>query len=138
MNKNFNYFETERSVIPHDTREDVYYRFFSKQIIQYISDEITKRLGPYKHYKTITVPREQIVSVMDSIWKNTYRDVDKMIMMTISYIVNYVRDDFDTIEKNNNLNIWVTSFRPEFGLQQHSKIKLREKRPSTGYFQYNY
>src|SRR5271156_1033567 len=107
-------YEVERSAVPHDARPDLYYTFFSKNNINNISTEITKRLtGVHPKGKNIIVPDQTIMSVMDSIYINTYRDLDIMTMMTIQYLVDYIKDEFETIEKNNKLNIWITSFRPE-------------------------
>ena len=133
-----NPYEIERSSIERDTR-DVYYRFFGKNNVFFISKEITKKLnGLNKEGKNIIVSDRQILSVMDSIYKNTYRDVDKMTMMVVGYIVDYVRADLETEEKNKNLSIWTTNFGPETGIRQFSKIKLREKGPNRFIFNMNY
>ena len=134
-----NRFDIERNVLTHDYRTDVFYVFFSRNNIDYISFEITKRLeGVHPDGKHIIVSEDNIISVMDSIYNNTFRDVDKMTMMVISFIVDTIRDEYEIERQNNDLNIWVTNFRPEYGLQQTSKIKLREKRPAPMIFNMNY
>jgi len=134
-----NTFDIERNAVPQDHRVDLYYTFFGKNNVNYISSEITQRLrGVHPEGKNIIVPTEKIISVMDSIYKNTYRDVDKMTIMTVGYIVDYISGEYQIERQNNNLNIWITTFAPEFGLQQTSKIKLREKKINSGYFVMNY
>jgi hypothetical protein len=134
-----NIHEIQRSSIPRDYRKDVYYTFFSKNTISYISDEITMRLkGVHPDGKNIIVSNEKIISVMDSIYKSTYRDVDKMVMMTISYIVDYISNEFQTERQNNNLNIWIGSRMNDYGMNYTPKIKLREKRPTPFIFNMNY
>ena len=75
---------------------------------------------------------------MDSIWSNTYRDTDKLTMMTISYIVNYIKDEYQTEAQNKKLSVWVNNFGEETGLRQHAKIKLREKGPNRFVFHMHY
>lgn len=134
-----NTFDIERSVIPHDYRSDVYYRFFGKVNVDYISNQVTTRLhGVHPEGKNIIVSNDKIISVMDSIYKNTYKDVDKMTIMTVGYIVDYISAEFQTEQQNNNLNIWVINQPPEFQMQRTPQIKLREKRPATCNFNYNY
>ena len=133
-----NPYEIERSAVPRDTR-DVFHSFFSISNVRYISEEITKRLaGVHPEGKNIIVADKQIISVMDSIYSNTYRDIDKMTIMTVGYIVDYVTSDIQTEEQNKKLSIWTTNFGPETGLRQFSKIKIREKRPTPMIFNMNY
>lgn len=133
-----NPYEIERSSIPRDTR-DVFYSFFSETNVKYISNEITRRLvGVHPQGKNIIVSDKQIVSVMDSVYKNTYRDIDKMTMMVVGYIVDYVSADFQTELQNQKLSIWTTNFGPETGLRQFSKIKVRERKGPSMVFNMNY
>lgn len=131
-------FDIERSVIPHDCRSEVYYSFFGKANVNYISAQITSRLVGVLPGKNIIVPVEKIVSVMDSIYKNMYRDLNKMTMSTISYITDYIKAEYEIEQQNNKLNIWVQSRPEEYGMQKTSKIKLREKRPTSFLFNMNY
>lgn len=134
-----NTYDIERSAIPHDYRSDVYYSFFGKSNVNYISLEITRRLsGVHPEGKNIVVPLDKIVSVMDSFYTSTYRDVDKMTMMTISYIVDYIKSEYEIERQNNNLSIWVINHPPEYGMQRTPKIKLREKRVPPMIFNMNY
>lgn len=134
-----NKYDIERSVIPHDYRSDVYYSFFGKANVNYISSQITSRLnGVHPEGKNIIVPNDKIISVMDSFYKNTYRDVDKLTMMTISYIVDYIKNEYEIEKQNNNLNIWVINHPPEYGMQRTPTIKLKEKRPTPFLFNMNY
>ena len=132
-------FDILRSPVPSDYRQNVYYRFFGRQNVDFISNQITMRLhGVHPDGKNIIVPDEKIISVMDSVYKNTYRDVDKMTVMTIGYIVDYISSEFEIEKQNRNLSIWVTNFLPEYNMRQTPKIKLREKRPTSMIFNMNY
>jgi hypothetical protein len=132
-------FENQRNSVPTNYSEDVYYKFFGRQNVDFIANQITLRLrGVHPEGKNIIVPLEKIISVMDSIYNNTYRDVDKMTMMTISYIVDYISSEYEIEKQNKKLSIWVTNFLPEYRMQQTPKIKLREKRPATMIFNMNY
>ena len=132
-------FDETRRVIPQDYREDCYYTFFSKQNIFNISLEITKRLkGVHPEGKNIIVSDENIISVMDSVYNSTYKDVQKMTMMTIAYIVDAISTEFKTIEQNNKLSIWVTQYTDDWGIKQVPKLKMREKRPTPMIFNMNY
>jgi hypothetical protein len=132
-------FDETRRVIPQDYREDCYYTFFSKQNIFNISLEITKRLkGVHPEGKNIIVSDENIISVMDSVYNATYKDVQKMTMMTIAYIVDAISTEFKTIEQNNKLSIWVTQYTDDWGIKQVPKLKMREKRPTPMIFNMNY
>lgn len=134
-----NRFDVERDVVTHDYRPEVFYKFFSKKNINYISFEVTKRLeGVHPDGKHIIVSENNIISVMDSIYNNTFRDVDKMTMMVICFIVDTIRDEYEIEKQNNNLNIWVTNFLPQYNIQQTPKIKLRERRVPPMLFNMNY
>jgi hypothetical protein len=75
---------------------------------------------------------------MDSFYNSTYKDVQKLTMLTISYIVDTITAEFKMIEQNNKLNIWVTQYTDDWGIKQVSKIKVREKRPTPMIFNMNY
>ena len=139
MSFHSNVYDNERAPIPRDYRSQVYYSFFGKANISYISNEITNRLtGVHPQGKNIIVPTETILSVMDSMYENTYRDVDKLTMMTISYIVEYISNEYEIEMQNSKLNAWVMTYPPEYGMQQVPQIKLREKRPAPMIFNMNY
>lgn len=130
--------EIQRRPVP-PTFNDIYFDFFSKINISYMSGEITKRLkGIHPEGKNILIPDKTLISVMDSIYTNTPRDISVMTMMTISYIVDHITNEFVIEAQNKKLSIWTTNFGPETGLRQYSKIKLREKKIDTMQFNYNY
>lgn len=128
-----------RTVVPRVYYHNVYYLFFSAKNVAFISDEITNRLtGVHPQQKNIIVPDDTIISVMDSIYNNTYRDVDKLTMMTIQMIVDHIKTEYQTELQNSRLSAWVQNFGDETGLRQFSPIKLREKTFSTYTTQWNY
>lgn len=134
-----NTFDIERSPIPRVFSYDVYYAFFSKKNLHYISEQITQRLeGTHPQHKHIIVPIETIISVMDSIYNNTTRDIDKMTMMTISYIVEHIRNEYETEQQNYKLSNWVLQYTEDTTLRRHPEIKLRHKRPTPMIFNMNY
>ena len=134
-----NEYDIHRAQLPQDTRPFGYHLFFSSENVAKISREVTKRLaGVHPEGKNIIVPHETILSVMDSIYENNYRDVDKLTMMTISYIVEYITNEYEIERQNNNLNIWITNYPIESGIRQHPPIKLREKRPTPMVFHMRY
>jgi hypothetical protein len=132
-------YEVLRSALPRPTSQHVYYRFFSTRNIAFISAEITDRLkGVHPEGKNIIVPVDQIISVMDSVYANNHRDPDVMTMITITYIVDYISLDYGIEKYNDSLNNWIIKYIPESGMVAYPKIKLREKRPVTMVFNYNY
>lgn len=133
-----NMYNIERYPVPPDARS-VYFSFFSIDNVNYISEMITQKLkGVHPEGKNIIVDKKQILSVMDSIYKNTFRDIDKMTVMTVGYIVDYVSGDLQMEFQNKKLNIWVTNFTPESGIRQYSKIKVRDRRGTPMIFNMNY
>ncbi len=132
-------FDNNRRVIPQDYRINCYYVFFSRNNVLNISSEVTRRLqGVHPEGKNIIVSDENILSVMDSFYNNTYKDVEKLTMLTIAYIVDTITSEFDTIKQNNKLNIWVTQYTDDYGIKQVPQIKIREKRPTPMIFNMNY
>ena len=67
---------------------------------------------------------------MDSFYRQNIPDVDKLTMMVIAYIAEYIKGEFQMEENNNKLNIWVTQYTPDTGMQRIPQIKLRDKRPN--------
>lgn len=122
---------SDRRVLPPILRDSGFYTFFSEENITFISHEITMRLeGVHPEHKHIIVPTDKIVWVMDSFYRQNIPDVDKLTMMVITYIVDYIKTEFAVEENNNKLNIWVTQYTPDTGMQQVPQIKLRDKRPN--------
>lgn len=118
---------------------DRYNTFFSNPTLDYISIEITKRLkGVHPEGKNIIVPNDTILSVMDSIhMKTSNASLDVMMEMVINYIVNQIKVEYETTEKNNNLSIWVTKYDITTGLQRFSDVKLNRK-SRVNYTRWNY
>ncbi len=138
MSYQTNRFENSRICVAGDYNR-IYYTFFGRKNTEAMSREITFRLqGIHPDGKNIIVSDKQLLSVMDSIYKTTVRDLDRMVMMTISYIVEAITDDFVTREQNSKLSAWVQKFPESSGLRQYSKIKIREKRPTSFQFIENY
>lgn len=134
-----NIYNIERSSVPHSFEKELYYKYFSLKNIDYISSEITNRLkGVHPENKNIIVPESTIISVMDSMYYSTFRDFDKMTIMTINYIVEYITNEFAITKNNSSLNIWSINNVSEFDMDRVSKIKMREKRPSSFVFNMNY
>lgn len=129
-------FLTERRVLPPILRDTGYYAFFSEQNIRYISEQVTQRLeGVHPDHKHIIVPADKIIWVMDSMFRSNVLDVDKLTMMTISYIVDHIKSEYQMEETNNKLNIWVTQYTTDTGMQRIPQIKLRDKRPNPFSYQ---
>lgn len=132
-------YENDRYTLPIDARPNVYFTLFSKPTIDYISEQITKRLnGVHPLGKNIIVSNENIISVMDSHYENYKRDPQMLIIMVISYIVDYIKTEYQIEEQNRKLNIWVTNYPESSGIRQHAPIKLREKRPTNFEFHMTY
>lgn len=133
-----NNFESSRFAVAYDT-SGIYSTFFGTRNIQAMSKEITFRLqGIHPQGKNIIIHETQLRSVMDSVYKNTSRDIERMIMMTISYCVDAIKDEFITQQQNSKLTPWVQMFPESSGLRQYSKIKIRDKRPTPMMFIENY
>ena len=131
-------FEWERYQLP-TANSNVYFSLFCPQTIDFISKQITERLA-YVHPegKNIIVSDTNIISVLDSMYQNYKRDVEPLIMMTISFIVETIKTEYEMEEYNRQLNIWVTTFPESNTLRQYAPIKLREKRPTNFEFHYTY
>lgn len=134
-------------------------QFFSKENINQISYKITELLmGVDKDNRPIIVPDKTICSIMSSVYDNFLPETgdiysrynikntrvsnyfQRMIDEVINIITTDVKVNLGIEECNKNLTIWNTvlgNFNKN-GLQSHSKIKLREKRPMTMAFNMNY
>lgn len=127
-----------RSSIPQN-KTSIYYNFFRDSTVKFISESITKRLENFhRDNKNIIVSDRNIKSVMDSMYENNNKDIDMLVMMTISYIVDYVKADLQQEWTNEKLSAWVTNFGEETGLRQYSSIKLNERRANFFEFNMNY
>jgi hypothetical protein len=108
---------------------DRYQSLFSRPTIDTISREITIRLkGVHPEGKNIIVPNETILSVMEAVHTKTNNaELDVMIEMVINYIVNQIRVEYETTQKNNKLSIWTTNYTLDTGMQRFDGIKLNNK-----------
>jgi hypothetical protein len=61
-----------------------------------------------------------------------------MQKMVISYIVDYIRTEFNNTMKNYSYSAWVQKYDQETGLKQFDDIKLNNKSKTSGYFQMRY
>jgi len=116
-----------------------YKSLFSRQNLQIISTEITKRLkGVHPEGKNIIVPDETILSVMESVFtKTSNAELDVMMEMVTNYIVNQIKTEYETTEKNNKLSIWVTQYDITSGLKRFDGVKLNKKQ-RVGYTRWTY
>jgi methyltransferase-like protein len=109
---------------------------FSEPSIRKMSNQITYFLKGVSE-KDIVVPDEFIIQVSDSFYENTPSTLEQLQMMIVKYIVDYVKQEVYTIDKNNKLSIWVTKYDVESGLKQTSDVKLNNKRRAYySYFSY--
>lgn len=135
-------------------------KYFSPETIQTISAKVTELLqGIDPQNRPIIVPDKTISSVMSTIYNN-YRPptgdiygrynvpsgtssesyVQNMIDQVIEVITSDVKNNLGMEECNSKLSIWTTVYGDfnTHGLQQHPKIKVRNKRPTPMLFQMNY
>jgi len=135
----FDGYQGYRYNLPADANPNVYYTLFYRHTFDYISKQITKRLeGVHPLNKNVIVNIEIIKSVLDSFYSNYKRDPQVLIMMTISYIVDYIKSEYQIEAQNRSLNIWVTNYPESSGIRQHAPIKLKNKRPTPFEFHYAY
>ena len=115
--------------------QDMYNVFMSQASMRLMSTEITRKLaGFHPEGKNIIVPDEMIRSVADSMYENNRMDVKALQEMTINYVVNTIRTEYDVINNNNKLSIWVTKYDIDSGLQRTNGIKLNRKQRNSYYY----
>lgn len=138
----------------YDTDES---NLFTNETIRMISEKVTELLmGVDPKNRMIKVDDKVIVDVLSQIKTShnsrvgdmfsrhivhqTKRDDVKIIDETIGVIVNAVKNDIGMQEYNNSLSIWNTVLGDfnTHGLQRHSTIKVRKKKPTTMQFNMNY
>lgn len=104
-------------------------KFFNDNVVNHISQQCTKLLtGLYKGYKSITVSRENILSVMDSVYMTRpHQEINDMINAVISYIVQHIKIEYETIENNNKLDIDVLLYDGSYSIRRVPIIKTRNK-----------
>lgn len=134
--------------------------FFTQQVVSFISRKISQNLeGVDPAGRTIIIPDDRIVSVMNSIYSshrpktgdifsrytipNSGAPIDmrqEMIDRTIETITDLVRTELEMIENNSKLTAWTTvlgDFNSQ-GLRSHSNIKISKKRANRMEFNMNY
>ena len=101
----------------------------SRESMDLISKSITKKLqGVHPDGKNIIITNVTINSVIDSFYENNPNTSAQVLQeMVINHIANSIRTEFDTIEYNNKLSIWVTKYDTETGLKRVPDIKLNQK-----------
>lgn len=106
-----------------------YNDIYSKESVSKIGMEITKKLnGVHPEGKNIIIPVDTISSVIDAMYNKTpHVEFDVMVEMVINYITNQVKTEYQTIQQNNKLEIWVTNYDVTSGLQRFSAPKLNNK-----------
>ena len=115
--------------------QDTYNAFMSQSSMRLMSTEITRKLeGVHPEGKNIIVPDDMIRSVADSMYENSRMDINVLQEMTINYIVNSIRTEYDVINNNNKLSIWVTKYDIDSGLQRTNGIKLNRKQRNSYYY----
>jgi hypothetical protein len=125
INDNYRYFAWSAG--------DRYNTLMSNQSIQFMSKLITNGLkGVHPEGKNIIVPEDTIRSVADSIYETSVQSADVMQKMVINYIIGTIKNEYQTIENNNKLDIWVTKYDIESGLQQFNGVKLNNKQRHWG------
>ncbi len=125
INNNYRYFAWSSG--------DRYDTLMSNQSVQFMSKLITNGLkGVHPEGKNIIVPDDTIRSVADSIYETSVQSADVMQKMVINYIIGTIKNEYQTIENNNKLDIWVTKYDVESGLQQFNGIKLNNKQRHWG------
>jgi hypothetical protein len=132
---------------------DIIKFFFSKPVVQRISNEITKRLkGVHEDGKDIIVPNDKILWVMNTVYESynpaqgfdtymTYDEyIENMIGQTIIRIVYDVKNVLEYEQCMNKKTVWTTVLGDfnNNGLRSYAPIKLKNKRPNTFEFNMRY
>ena len=132
-------YDSQRYALPPDARENTYFNLFSAENFDFMSREITRRLaGVHPLGKNIIVGDDNIMRVLDSFYQGYKKDPEALKMMTIAYIVDYIKDEYQIEQQNNALNAWVMMYPEDSTIRQYAPIKLRERRPTNFEFHYTY
>jgi hypothetical protein len=110
---------------------DIYDKnFFNEDSVKYISKGITKLLtGLYPGYKSIEVSRENILSVMDSVYlQRPHTDIEMMKKQVIAFIVQHIQIEYETIVNNEKLDKDVLLYDGSFGIRAVPMLKLNNKK----------
>lgn len=160
INLNKEYDENYTKFVGYTENNNCIRQYFSKQTIDILSYKITELLeGVDIHNRKIVVPDKTIANVMSSVYDsfrpqtgNLYSRynipngtgpdnyVQDMIDQVIEIIVSDVKNNLGMEQYNSTLSAWTTVLGDfnSHGLQQHSKIKIRNKRPAPMQFNMNY
>jgi hypothetical protein len=104
----------------------------SRQSMEMMSRKITQKLnGVHPEGKNIIVPIETIRSVADSMFENNPMDTYVLRRMIVSHIVNSIKNEFEQIQNNNKLSLWITKYDVDSGLKRTNSIKLNQKQRSS-------
>jgi hypothetical protein len=132
--------------------------FHTKSNISRISLKVTEILTGLLKNKKIIVPDKTICSVMSAVYQNFIVEtgdihsrhilpqeahldrIEKMTRQVIHIITTDVRNNLEIEDTNSKLSVWTTLLGDfnDHGMQSHSKIKLREKRPMPMQFHMKY
>ena len=117
---------------------------FSAYTLNLIRDKAANSLRDvHPEGKRIMVSDDVIRGVLGQIYRNENDSMFRMIDKCISIIIVNIKNEYQSVEQNNNLSIWVTQYGSndvanKWGLAAHSKIKLREKRVAPMVFNMRY
>jgi hypothetical protein len=110
------------------TPRERYLNLFSDQSMNFMQRAIANLLeGVHPEGKTIMVPIDTIKSVASSVYTAAHQNVNVMQKMIISFIVETIKTDYGTEQKNKDLSIWVTKYDESTGMKQFNGIKLNKK-----------
>jgi hypothetical protein len=114
-----------------------YNYLLSDESIQMMSNTITKKLdGIHPDGKNIVLPDYTIRNTAENMFEYNPMSVDVLQMMTINFIVDAIKEEFMTLEKNNALSIWVTKYDASTGMKQISTPKLNNKKTYSSRMNY--
>ena len=109
-----------------------YEDLLSPESINLMSSQITKQLkGVHPDNKNIVVPNSTIYSFADSMFENNPMDTYVLRRMIVSHIVNSIKNEFEQIQNNNKLSLWITKYDVDSGLKRTNSIKLNQKQRSS-------
>ena len=110
------------------TPRERYLSLFSDRSLNFMQKAIAQMLeGVHPEGKVIAVPIDTIKSVADSVYEAAHQSVDVMQKMIISYIVNFIKVDYETEKQNNKLSIWVTKYDDSTGMKKFDGVKLNNR-----------
>lgn len=143
-----------------DTNDVLQNKLYNTSVVSTISRKLTQLLrGVNKDNRPIIVSDENIINIMDSIYRN-YRPLtgdiytryiipngqnsddytQSIIDQTIQVIYAQVKTDLEMEQQNAELSVWTTVLGTfnDNGLRSHDVIYTKEKRPQPMMFNMNY